>query len=127
MTPLPLAPIPQRRFAIGAACRIFIVPLLIATSVSLGGCGLYHPVTAEDRDATATCNAEVDRVFAAQNRYQLSERDQSNSPYSADTLPNNPSAGLSDRYQQDQMVDKCLARSAGGVPASEPVTSPAKP
>ena len=104
----------------------FAGPLLILTLAgSLGGCGLYHPMSTEDREATATCNAEVDRVFAAQNRYQLSERDSSDSPYAGSSLPNNPSTGLSDRYQQDQMVDKCLARSGGGESAAP--SAPVKP
>lgn len=100
--------------------------LLLMLAGGLGGCGLYHPVSADERDATSACNAEVDRVFAAQNRYQLSERDSSASPYAGSSLPYNPSTGLSDRYQQDQMVDKCLARS-GGEPAAAPETAPAKP
>ena len=125
--PLP-APRRQLKFrASFAAGPLLAGPLLIVTLAgALGGCGLYHPVSADEREATSACNAEVDRVFAAQNRYQLSERDSSDSPYAGNSLPNNPSTGLSDRYQQDQMLDKCLARS-GGEPAGAQVTSPAKP
>jgi hypothetical protein len=93
----------------------------------LAGCGLYQPISSDDREANRACTAEADRVFAAQNRYLLSERDQSNTPYSGSALPSNPSAGLSDRYEQEQMVDKCMARTAGeptGTPATAP---PAKP
>jgi hypothetical protein len=103
-------------------------PLLAVLALgSLAGCGLYQPVTSEDREAASACNAEADRVFAAQNRYQLSERDQSNAPYAGNTLPSNPTAGLSDRYEEGQYVDHCLARSAAGAPASQPATPAAKP
>jgi hypothetical protein len=91
----------------------------------LSGCGaFYHPVSPEDREAVATCRADADRVFAAQNRYLISERDQSSAPFAGNQLPTNPSTGLSDQYQQQQMVDKCLARSAASAPSD---TAPAKP
>jgi hypothetical protein len=83
----------------------------------LGGCGLYQPVTAEDRDALASCKADADRVYAARNRYQLSERDQTGVPNGGSALGGNPSAGLPDEYEQKQMVDTCLARSGAGAPA----------
>jgi hypothetical protein len=111
----------------GAARMLAGALLALSAASAVAGCGLYQPVTAEDRDASSACNVEADRVFAAQNRYQLSERDQSNSPYAGNTLPSNPTAGLSDRYQEGQYVDNCLARSAAGQPAGPTATSAAKP
>jgi len=101
----------------------------LALLCALSSCGLYQPLSKEDREAVADCNQDVDRQFAAQNRYLLSERDGSASPFSGNTLAVNPNAGLADQYQQDQMVDKCLARSAAGpgvVPGSKQ-TQPAHP
>ncbi len=98
-----------------------LVPLLLVTS--LGGCGLYHPLNKEDREAVADCTQDADRQFEARNRYQLSERDGSDSPFSANTLAVNPNAHLSDQYDEQQLVDKCLARGSAGpdvVPGSQP-------
>jgi hypothetical protein len=106
---------------------IALFRLLPAATVlaTLAGCGaFYHPVSSEDREAVATCRADADRVFAAQNRYMISERDQSAAPFGGNQLPPNPSTGLSDQYQQDQMVDKCLARSAASAPSDTPPVKP---
>ncbi len=98
--------------------------LLLAAA--LGACGVYQTPTREDKEALATCRSEADRVFAARNRYLLSERDGSASPFSGNTLAYNPNAGLSDQYEQQQLQDTCLARSAGG-PAVVPGTRPGQP
>ncbi len=113
---------PRPPVALCTRGRIRAALLLTAIAAApLAGCGLYQPISSDDREANRACTAEADRVFAAQNRYQLSERDQSSTPYSGSALPSNPSAGLSDRYEQEQMVDKCMARTAGeptGTPAA---------
>jgi hypothetical protein len=99
-----------------------VVPLLALLSIMpwLTGCGLYTRPTSEDREARQDCDAEADRVFAARNRYQLSERSSADSPYSGNTLPSNPTTGLSDQYAQDRLVDTCLAR--GGANSPGPAT-----
>ena len=100
--------------------------VLLAMVGTLPGCGLYQVPTREDREAGAACRSEADRVFAARNRYLLSERDSSDSPFSGNTLAYNPNAGLSDQYEQQQLQDTCLARSAAG-PAAVPGSAPAQP
>ncbi len=97
-----------------------VLPLLalLLTAPALSGCGMYTRPTSEDREARQDCNAEADRVYAARNRYQLSERNSADSPYAGNTLPSNPTAGLSDQYAQDRLVDNCLAR--GGVDSPGP-------
>jgi hypothetical protein len=92
---------------------------LLTLAPALGACAFGGPPpSAEDRDTRRDCNAEADRIYAAQNRYQMSERDQSDSPYAGNTLPSNPTAGLSDQYEQDKLVDSCLARGGAGSPSS---------
>ena len=65
-----------------------------------------------DQQAVAGCRAEADRVYNAQNRYQLSERDSRDSPNSGSGTTENPAAGLSDLYSHDKMVDDCVSRSS---------------
>jgi hypothetical protein len=93
---------------------------VLALAPALGGCGLYTRPTAEEQDTRSDCNAEADRIFAAQNRYQLSERNSTDTPYAGNTLPSNPTAGLSDQYAQDKLVDNCLRRGGAGTPQTAP-------
>jgi hypothetical protein len=103
---------------------------------SLASCGLYTRPTSEDREARQDCDAEADRIFAVRNRYQMSERDSTNTPYAGNTLPSNPTAGLSDQYEEDKLVDSCLAHGtnaaasanaapSGTPPAPAPAPAPA--
>ena len=84
----------------------------------LSGCGLYNRPTSEDQETRRDCDAEADRVFAARNRYQLSERSSADSPYAGNTLPSDPSTGLSDQYAEDRLVDNCLARGGASSPGA---------
>jgi hypothetical protein len=99
-----------RRLALAAVLASALAP-------GLAGCGLYQPVSQADREAMASCRTEADRVYAARNRYLLSERDQTSTPQSGSYLGGNPAAGLSDQYEQKQLIDTCVARSAAGEPA----------
>ena len=99
--------------------------MLLALASSLGACSFGGPPpTAADRETRRDCDAEADRIFAARNRYQISERDQTDTPYAGNTLPSNPTAGLSDQYEQDRLVDSCLAHGGAGRPSG---VSPAGP
>ena len=91
-----------------------LLPLL-PLAAGLSGCGLYQPMNSVDRDALASCKSDADRVYAARNRYQMSERDQTDTPNGGSVLGGVPSAGLSDQYEQKQLVDTCLARSASSA------------
>jgi hypothetical protein len=113
----------RRHIAVLAQLALPLTTLL-GLAPALGGCGLYTRPTAEDREARHDCDAEADRIFAARNRYQLSERNSTDTPYSGNTLPSNPTAGLSDQYERDTLVDNCLNHSAAGEPAAAPAATP---
>ena len=126
-----MMPRPSRRPRMAARLALPAL-VLLSGAPALTGCGLYTRPTAEDRESRRDCDAESDRIFAARNRYQISERDSSDTPYSGNTLPSNPTAGLSDQYEQDKLVDECLRHSganaeAGGAPAAGPATRSAAP
>jgi hypothetical protein len=83
----------------------------LLAALPLGGCGFSPPLNDAQREAQQSCRADANRIYDAQNRYQLSERASPDTPYSgADPRPL-PSDGLSDRYSFDRMVDGCMARS----------------
>ena len=87
--------------------------IVLALPGTIGACSAPPPRSSNsDQQAIAGCRAEADRVYNAQNRYQLSERDSRDTPNSGSGTTENPAAGLSDLYSHDQMVDDCLNHSA---------------
>lgn len=68
--------------------------------------------------ASAACRAETDRVYAAQNRAELSFRDQRDTPFAGSYNSGITSRGLGARFGRDNMESSCLANSAGGGAAA---------
>ena len=84
---------------------------LLLPGLALAGCGFSPPLSAGQRDAQQGCREDANRVYNAQNRYQLSERSSPDAPFSGATPPPLPGDGLSEQYGFDQMVSTCLNRS----------------
>lgn len=74
-----------------------------------------------DAATKADCRAAVDRVYAAQNRVELSRRDQRDSPFSESYVSGITTRGLSSRYGRDNMVSSCVS-TAGDNGAAVPDT-----
>ncbi len=72
----------------------------------LGGCAA--PQDGAQLDRQQECGRQADQEFNKQNRYQLSEEDQSSSPFSSSGLIGVPNKGLADQYRRDRLVDDCL-------------------
>lgn len=72
----------------------------------LGGC--TPPQSEADQEHERSCGQQADRQFDKQNRYLMSEQDQSTSPFSSSGTIGNTSQGLDDQYRRDRMVDDCL-------------------
>lgn len=85
--------------------------LLLLSGLALSGCGFSPPLSEGQRDAQQSCREDANRVYNAQNRYQLSERSSPDTPFSGATPPPLPGDGLSEKYGFDQMVSTCLNRS----------------
>ena len=101
-----------------ATAALAMLPILAL----LSGCAQTR-LTQEDREAVADCRQESDRIFAARNRYQLSEPNNMDTPLSGSGQVTTPSAGLSDQYEREELVDRCLARGSAGekvVPGTAP-------
>jgi hypothetical protein len=93
--------------------------LLLGLGLALAGCDFPGPLSPADRAALETCRSDADRVYNAQNRYQLSERDSRDTPFSAGTQTAQPSDGLADQYGHEVMVSDCLRHNEAGT-AAEP-------
>jgi len=91
----------------------------------LGGCAFSGPSSPQDREVLASCRAEADRVYNAQNRYQLSERDSRDTPFSGSGQPTSPSDGLADQYTHERRVDDCVRHGDAGDSVPSPNSAPA--
>ena len=87
----------------------FLVPALLLSPVLLcGACQpARQPLTPVERAALNACRARADAVYNQQNRSALSERDQSETPFSTNYVSGITSAGLGARFARDNLVDQC--------------------
>lgn len=72
----------------------------------------------------AACRTEVDRVYAAQNRADLSRRDERDTPFAGSYVSGVTSRQLGERFNRDNQMASCVS-SAGqsGAAASMPDAS----
>ena len=73
--------------------------------------------------AVASCRADTNRAFDRQNRYLLSERDQTANPYSTSGDTGVTTSGLTQRYDYDTQLADCLASSNAPAAAGSAATS----
>lgn len=115
------------RFPIAASLSV----LVLAT---VAGCQAGPPRSRSATAATVACRAEVDRVYAAQNRVELSLRDQRDTPFAGGYNSGITSQGLGARYGRDNQLASCLnnstapgsaAPASAAAPGTGPTFSPA--
>jgi len=94
--------LPSARLAFAA----LTLPMLAA------GCQ-SPPRSRADAATAAACRAEVDRVYAAQNRADLSQRDQRDTPFAASYNSGITTRGLGARFGWDNQVSSCVSNSSG--------------
>ena len=113
------------RFPIAASLSILVL--------AMAGCQA-PPRSRSATAATVACRAEVDRVYAAQNRVELSLRDQRDTPFAGSYNPGITSQGLGARYGRDNQLASCInnstapgaaAPATAGAPGTGPTFSPA--
>ena len=92
------------------------------TATLLAGCQ-STPRSRPSAAASAACRAETDRVYAAQNRVDLSTRDTRDTPFAANYLPGITSRGLGASFGRSNMEQSCLNNQAGSAPAGAAGTS----
>ena len=87
----------------------------LALLAILGGCQQAPQRSAANSAAAAACRSEVDRVYAAQNRADLSRRDERDTPFAGSYLSGITTRQLGAQYSRGNQMATCLAQS--GVPA----------
>ena len=99
-------------------------PLLLLAPLLIGACAVPRQQSRADRAVSLACRQQVDRVYAAQNRRDLSVRDQRDSPFAESYNPGVVSAGLGQRFGRDQDVQSCVNQNRPGASAGEPGIGP---
>ena len=77
------------------------------------------PRTRADAATRQACRQEVDRVYAAQNRADLSRRDERDYAFAASYNSGIVTRGMSARYGRDQSVSECVQ--ANGQPGAQAI------
>jgi hypothetical protein len=94
---------------------LLLAPLLLVA------CGNPSPRSSSDRAVTAACRADADRVYAAQNRRDLSYRDERDTPFAARYDSGIVSAGLGSLFGRDNDMSSCVrANSKPGAVVTPP-------
>jgi hypothetical protein len=64
-----------------------------------------------DRATIAACRSHADQVYDRMNRGTIYNASSADAPNSSTGLAGDPTAGLSDRFARDRMIERCV----GGV------------
>ena len=96
----------------------------LVTAAVLAGlaAGCTQPRSSAELEQQQACGQQADRQFEKQNRYLLSERDQTDTPFSSSGLPGDTTRGLNDQYGRDRAVDDCMHSLSGTEPTIRPAT-----
>ncbi len=91
----------------------------VAIALAAVGCARPAPPTTADASVRAECRQTVEREYAAQNRADLTRRDERDFAFAGSYNSGISSRGLGAEFSRDQMVTDCLRSrgDAAGQPA----------
>ena len=87
----------------------------------LTACQSASPRSANDAATLAACREQADRVYAQQNRVDLSRRDERDTPFASTYNSGITTRGLGARYERGRQIAACTS---GGGPGGEAGTGP---
>ncbi len=106
-------------------------PIVLALALAtVAGCAGSRPQTAASRSnaaAVASCRASTESSFNRQNRYLLSERSTTDSPFSTSGVTGITTRGLTQQYDYDTQLDTCLTRSGTPTTGTSTDAQPSAP
>lgn len=102
---------------------------LAASLLALSACAPQSRLTASgaarpSRAVVDACRQQVNRAYTAQNRAELSQRDQRDSPLSDNYVSGITSRGLSSAYGRDTDLATCIRNTENGASGPAPAASP---
>lgn len=93
--------------------------------ILVAACQPPPPPTPADTAIRADCRQTVEREYAAQNRADLTRRDERDLPFASSYNSGIASRGLGAEYSRDQMVTDCLRARGEGAAQTTPGVGPA--
>ena len=87
--------------------------------VLAAGCQRPPPPTQADAALRSDCRQQVEREYNAQNRVDLTRRDERDFAFAGTYNAGIASRGLGAEFQNDQRIESCLR--ANGAPDAQPV------
>ena len=95
-----------------ALCRpVLALPVLAL----LAGCAApAAPLSVTERDTLAACRSEAQTAYEIRHRAEIYSIHETASPYSCTGLLRGPTQGLSDRYEQERQIDRCVRNTGTG-------------
>ncbi len=101
---------------------------LVTTVVLAAGlAGCYRPPapTRVDTETKLECRQQVERQYNAQNRVDLTRRDERDQPFAGTYNGGISSRGLGAQYRREEMESDCLRRSGDAAGPATPGVGPA--
>lgn len=99
--------------------------LTLALALAAGACQRPPPPTAADATIRADCRQTAERQYVAQNRVDLTRRDERDFAFAGSYNSGISSRGLGAEFQRDQMVTDCLRAQGDRAPQASPGVGPA--
>lgn len=103
--------------------RHIVTALVLAAG--LAGCHRAPAPTRVDNDARQECRQQVERQYNAQNRVDLTRRDERDQPFASTYNGGISSRGLGAQYHREEMESACLRQAGDAGAAATPGVGPA--
>lgn len=105
-------------------------PAALTAMLAIGGCAISPPPSQADQADLATCTAQADAAYDAQNYDQLSRTSQNGLRYSA--TPNHvfDAQEMGSMHERDDEITDCVTNGTGGTTSASaalPGAAPAVP
>ncbi|MDE2006874.1 MAG: hypothetical protein KGI51_09935 [Rhodospirillales bacterium] len=91
-----------------------LAPLWLATAL-LAGCAFGTPQSATDRDTVAACRRQAEATYRIRHRDDLYRRGNDDAPASGAVGLQLPTAGLADRFEQENAIQTCVHDTGTGT------------
>lgn len=96
--------------------------------VALSACQSASPRSASNAATVTACREQADRIYAQQNRVDLSRRDERDAPFASTYNSGITTRGLGARYEWGRQVAACAGSGGpGGEAPTGPTFSPSVP
>ena len=91
------------------------LPPMLALVLALAGCAFGAPQSVTDRDTRAACRQQAEAQYRLRHRDDIYAISNQGAPSSGAVGVTLPTAGLADRFEQENMVETCVHNTGTGT------------